>query len=78
MDSSEEGCDQSYCSVNNVLIIFFRFSKGKVKQISTSLIKRVFKTSKIGCLFSVNVGCSTAILPTDCTYFSPSPASLMV
>ena len=33
MDSSEEGCDQSYCSMNNVLIKFFRFSKGKVKQI---------------------------------------------
>ena len=31
MDYSEEGCDQSYCSMNNVLIIFFRFSKGKVK-----------------------------------------------
>ena len=37
MDSSEEGCDQSYCSMNNVLIIFFRFSKGKVKQIKTNV-----------------------------------------
>ena len=33
MDSSEEGCDQSYYSMNNVLINVFRFSKGKVKQI---------------------------------------------
>ena len=78
MDSSVEGCDQSYCSMNNVLIKFFRFSKGKVKQMYTSLIKRVFKTSKIGFLFSVNVRCSTAVLPTGCTYFSPSPAGLMV
>ena len=66
MDSSEEVCDQSYCSMNNVLIRFFVFSKGKLKQMSTSLIKRVFKRSKMGCLFSVNVGCSTPALPTDC------------
>ena len=78
MDSSEEGCDQSYCSMNNVLIKFLCFSKGKVKQMKTSLIKRIFKKSKIGCLFSVNVGCSTAVLPTGCTYFSLSPAGLMV
>ena len=31
MDFSEEGCDQNYCSMNNVLIKIFRFSKGKVK-----------------------------------------------
>ena len=31
MDSSEEGCDQSYCSMNNVLNKCFVFSKGKVK-----------------------------------------------
>ena len=30
MDYSEEGCDQSYCSMNNVLIKFFVF-QGKVK-----------------------------------------------
>ena len=44
----------------------------------TALIKRVFKTSKIECLFSVNVGCSTSVLPMGCTYFSLSPAGQMV
>ena len=29
MDSSEEVCDQSYCSMNNVSNRFFVFSKGK-------------------------------------------------
>ena len=27
MDYSEEGCDQSYCSMNNVLINFFAFPR---------------------------------------------------
>ena len=42
----------------------FRFSKGKVKT-NVDFIKRVFKSSKTGCVFSVNVGCSTPALPTD-------------
>ena len=29
MDSSEEGCDQSYFSMNNVLIKFFVFPRVK-------------------------------------------------
>ena len=31
MDSSEEGCDQSYCSMNNVLIKCFVLQRVKVK-----------------------------------------------
>ena len=72
MDSSEEGCDQSYCSMNNVLNKCFVFSKGKVKTNVDFLLKetkRVFKASKIGRLFSVNVGCSTPAFPTGCVYF---------
>ena len=78
MDYSKEGCDQNYCSINNVLIKFFVFPRVNLKQMETSLIKRVFKTAKIGCLFSVNVGCSTSVLPTGCTYFLLSPAGQMV
>ena len=32
MDYSEEGCDQIYCSMNNVLIKFFVFPRVKYKQ----------------------------------------------
>ena len=31
MDYSEEGCDQSYCSMNNVLIKFSVFPRAKLK-----------------------------------------------
>ena len=55
MDYSKEGCYQSYCSMNNVLIKFFRFSKGKVKtNVDFSYQKEYLKRLKSG-VFSMQM-----------------------
>ena len=54
MDYSEEGCDQSYCSMNNVLIIFFVFPRVSKNKCILLLFKEYLKRLKSG-VFSVSM-----------------------